>query len=98
MISSIGSLSLRFKQAQASICSFLNTQRWHNSYARIEELAILPTNEQGIACIRVSQILSNYYRNVELFRFDDDTGDIYIFSSEEIQILIQRDGNWRFIQ
>ncbi|WP_448572614.1 DUF6888 family protein [Trichothermofontia sp.] len=63
----------------------------------IGEAAILPTSEQGLACIRVCQMLSSYYRNVELFRFNERSGDIYIFASEELQILIPQDGRWRFV-
>ncbi|UBF27405.1 hypothetical protein K9N68_05490 [Kovacikia minuta CCNUW1] len=42
-------------------------------------------------------MLSNYYRNIELFRFDARTGDIFLLAFENIQIEIARDGNWRFI-
>jgi hypothetical protein len=47
-----------------------------NEYARIEERAILPTTDQGLCCIRVCQMLSNYYRNIELFRFNERTGEV----------------------
>ncbi|WP_071588436.1 DUF6888 family protein [Chlorogloeopsis fritschii] len=58
---------------------------------------MLPTVEQGFACIRVCQMLSNYYRNILLFRFDMKTGTIYILAEESLEILISRDGNWRFL-
>jgi hypothetical protein len=57
----------------------------------------LPTNSQAQACIRVFQMLSNYYRNVELFRFDEETGVIFIFAGEELQIIVTPDGKWRFL-
>jgi hypothetical protein len=55
---------------------------------------ILPTAAQGFAYICVSQMLSNAYREIQLFRFSDQTGEIYIFASEELQMVITRDGNW----
>jgi hypothetical protein len=58
---------------------------------------ILPTQEQGFASICVSQMLSNYYRDIQLFRFSEQTGEIYIFASEELQITIARSGKWRFV-
>jgi len=42
-------------------------------------------------------MLSSYYRDIELFRFNERTGDIYIFSSEELQIIISHNGVWRFV-
>jgi len=64
---------------------------------RIEGSAILPTNEQGFACICVCQMLSNGYRDVRLFRFDPIAGTIYVLAAESLEVLITRDGNWRFI-
>jgi hypothetical protein len=57
----------------------------------------LPTNSQAQACIRVCQIFSNCYRNIELFRFDEETGVIFIFAGEELQIIVTPDGKWRFL-
>lgn len=65
--------------------------------ATIEEQTITPTNEQALACLRVCQMQSNYYRNIELFRFNEQKGYVYIWAGEELQILVFRDGNWRFI-
>lgn len=42
-------------------------------------------------------MLSNYYRNIELFRYSAVTGDIYIFASEDLQLVIDRQGKWDFI-
>ncbi|KAM3115783.1 DUF6888 family protein [Phormidesmis sp. 146-33] len=58
---------------------------------------MLPTADQGLTCIRVFQTLSNFYQSAELFRYSDRTGEIYLFVSDEIQIVIYRDGTWRFI-
>jgi hypothetical protein len=43
-------------------------------------------------------MLSNYYRDIKLFRFDSKIGDVYILAGDSIQIIIPPDGNWRFIQ
>jgi len=42
-------------------------------------------------------MLSNSYRNIELFRFDPETGVVFIFSSEELQIVVYANGQWRFL-
>ncbi|MGF1936037.1 MULTISPECIES: DUF6888 family protein [unclassified Nostoc] len=35
---------------------------------------MLPTTEQALACVRVCQMLSNLYKDIRLFRFDDKIG------------------------
>lgn len=42
-------------------------------------------------------MLSNYYRDIRLFRFDEQTGEVYILAGEDIQIIITRSGFWRFV-
>ncbi len=42
-------------------------------------------------------MLSSTYRNVELFRFDDKTGVVFVFAGEELQILVPLNGRWRFL-
>jgi hypothetical protein len=61
-----------------------------------EDREIFPTSEQGKSCIKVCQSLTNFYRSIDLVRFDERTGNVYIFVSEELQVVIYRDGNWRF--
>lgn len=68
-----------------------------STYATIEESTIYPTAEQGLACLRVCQILSNYYRNIELFRFNAQIGEVYIFAGDELQVIVSRNGSWRFL-
>lgn len=68
-----------------------------SAYVTIEESNIYPTAEQALACLRVCQMLSNYYRNIELFRFDDKTGDVFILASDELQIIVPRNEPWRFV-
>jgi hypothetical protein len=42
-------------------------------------------------------MLSNGYRNIELFRFNPQTGIVFVFASEELQIIIPPNGIWRFL-
>ncbi|WP_446366174.1 DUF6888 family protein [Coleofasciculus chthonoplastes] len=56
-----------------------------------------PTNEQAQTCLRVCQMLSNCYRDIQLFRFNAQTGEVYIFAGEELQIIVSRNGLWRFL-
>ena len=67
------------------------------SVPQLRNRQLLPKHEQALACLRVCQMLSNYYRNIELFRFNEQKGYVYIWAGEELQILVFQDGNWRFI-
>ncbi|WP_442935921.1 DUF6888 family protein [Nostoc sp.] len=58
---------------------------------------ILPTTEQALACVRVCQMLSNLYKDICLFRFDDKTGEVYILSADELQIIVYPNGEWEFV-
>lgn len=70
---------------------------YFSTYVTIEESNIYPTNEQAITCLRVCQMLSNYHRDIQLFRFDDKTGDVFILASDELQIIVPRNEPWRFV-
>lgn len=37
------------------------------------------------------------YRAIYLFRFDANTGEIFVLAGENIEILIAQDSTWRFI-
>jgi hypothetical protein len=65
--------------------------------ATIEEQTIIPTDEQAQACLRVCHMLSNCFRDIELFRFNTRTGEVYIIAGEELQIIVPRHGQWRFL-
>ncbi|WP_445236544.1 DUF6888 family protein [Fortiea sp. LEGE XX443] len=34
---------------------------------------------------------------MQLFRFSDITGNVFILAGNELQILVFRDGTWRFV-
>ncbi|MGB5959729.1 MAG: hypothetical protein WBG73_03630 [Coleofasciculaceae cyanobacterium] len=70
---------------------------YFSTYATIEELTIYPTAEQALACLCVCQMLSNYYRDIQLFRFNAQTREVYIFASDELEIIVPRNGLWRFL-
>lgn len=42
-------------------------------------------------------MLSNSYRNIELFRFDDQTGVVFVLAGEELQIIVPSNGLWGFL-
>jgi hypothetical protein len=42
-------------------------------------------------------MLSNGYRNIQLFRFSTLTREVYIFAGEELQIIVSPNGFWRFL-
>uniref|UniRef100_A0A8J7A212 DUF6888 domain-containing protein n=1 Tax=Desmonostoc muscorum LEGE 12446 TaxID=1828758 RepID=A0A8J7A212_DESMC len=58
---------------------------------------MLPTIEQALACVRVCQMLSNPYKDIRLFRFDDRTGQVYILAGDELQIIVLSNGIWDFV-
>ncbi|KAB8317031.1 hypothetical protein SD81_026090 [Tolypothrix campylonemoides VB511288] len=63
----------------------------------MEENTIYPTAEQALACVRVCQWLSNCYKDIHLFRFNDRTGDIYMLAGDDLEIIVPPNGLWRFI-
>ncbi|MCC3531412.1 MAG: hypothetical protein JGK21_25865 [Microcoleus sp. PH2017_22_RUC_O_B] len=65
--------------------------------ATIEERSINPTDEQAQACLRVCQMLSSYYWDIQLFCFNAQTREVYIFVNDEIQIIVSSNGLWRFL-
>jgi hypothetical protein len=63
----------------------------------IEETKIYPTNEQAQGCLRVCQMLSNGYRDIHLFRYNPQKGYVYILAGETLEVIVTRNGEWRFI-
>jgi hypothetical protein len=68
-----------------------------STHATIEESTIYPTAKQAITCLIVCQMLSNLYRDIQVFRFDDKTGDVFILAGDELQIIVPRNEPWRFV-
>ncbi len=42
-------------------------------------------------------MLSNLYKDIHLFRFDDIRAEVYILAASEIQIIVYFNGEWEFI-
>jgi hypothetical protein len=42
-------------------------------------------------------MLSNLYKDIRLFQFDDKTGQVYILSGDDIQIIVLNNGIWDFV-
>jgi hypothetical protein len=42
-------------------------------------------------------MLSNIYKDIRLFRFDDQTGQVYILAGDEVQIIVYPNGEWEFV-
>lgn len=58
---------------------------------------ILPTVEQALKCVYLCQSLTTAYLSIDILRLDERTGEIFILSGKEIEILVSHDGNWRFL-
>ncbi|MGV0104310.1 DUF6888 domain-containing protein [Nostoc sp. DSM 114160] len=42
-------------------------------------------------------MLSNLYKDIRLFRFDDTTGQVYILAEDEVKIIVLSNGIWDFV-
>ncbi|WP_442937990.1 DUF6888 family protein [Nostoc sp.] len=63
----------------------------------IKQAAILPTAAQALKCVYLCQSLTTAYLPIYIVRLDERTGNIFILGGNEIEILISRDGNWRYL-
>jgi hypothetical protein len=57
----------------------------------------MPTQQQMLTAITTLQSLSNFYRTIHLFRYDDRTKEIFIIAGERenVEITIFADGKRR---
>lgn len=51
-----------------------------------------------MSCVRVCQMLSNYYQDIHLFRYDSFRSIVYIIAgaNDEFKIIIPSSGVWEF--
>ncbi len=42
-------------------------------------------------------MLSNGYRDIHLFRYNPQKGYVYILAGETLEVIVTRNGKWRFI-
>jgi hypothetical protein len=54
------------------------------------------TVAQAIKSVEICQNLSNFYRDIHLFRFDPLTGTIYILAGDNIGLSINPSGKLEF--
>jgi hypothetical protein len=57
----------------------------------------MPTVEQSIMSVLLCHSLSNFFRDITLFRFDVSKQEIFILTSDDLQIVINSQGKWRFV-
>lgn len=57
----------------------------------------MPTAEQGIRCVILSQSLTNTLTPIFVVRLDERTGNVFILAGDNIEIEIYRNGLWRFV-
>ncbi len=63
---------------------------------------VYPTAPQAFKCVELCQMLSNSYRAIYFFRFDEVRNVVYIQAGVEsrqdaIQVVVFPDSNWEFI-
>lgn len=42
-------------------------------------------------------MLSNLYQDIAVFRYDSETGEVFILTADDIQIVVKRNGLWEFV-
>lgn len=52
----------------------------------------MPTEIQAIRCFMMCQRITNMYLPLYLVRLDERTGNIFILAGEELQVLIDENG------
>jgi hypothetical protein len=55
-----------------------------------------PTPAQESKCFVICQNLTDKYLVIHIIRLDERTGEIYILAGQETEILISRNGQWRY--
>ncbi len=56
-----------------------------------------PTPEQESATVQVCFDLTKMFLSIHIVRIDERTGGIYILAGDEVEVIIPRNGLWRFI-
>ncbi len=58
---------------------------------------IFPTINQCISCVQICLDLTELYIPIYLVRLDERDQRLIILAGEEIEIVIEVNGNWRFL-
>ncbi len=53
----------------------------------------MPTDKQAVSCFIMCQRITMMYLPISLVRLDERTNDIFILAGEDIQLLVDRDGD-----
>jgi hypothetical protein len=59
----------------------------------------LPTSKQSSTAIFICQLLSNLFKPINIFRYDNQLKTLYIQAgvNDEIALVIDEDGSWEFV-
>jgi hypothetical protein len=57
----------------------------------------MPTEEQSRMSVILCHSLSNFLRDIVLLRFDTSNQEIFILTADDLQIVINLQGKWRFL-
>ncbi|WP_442939786.1 DUF6888 family protein [Nostoc sp.] len=59
----------------------------------------MPTQKQSDTAIFLCQLLSNLYQSIQVFRYDQKLKTLYIQAglNDEIAVIIDKYGNWKFV-
>lgn len=60
---------------------------------------LMPTQKQSDTAIFLCQLLSNLYQSIQVFRYDQKLKTLYIQAglNDEIAVIIDKYGNWKFV-
>jgi len=61
-------------------------------------MILMPTEPQMLRCIALCQVLSNCYRPIQLFRYDQERKEIFLIAGEQgtIELTMFETGQWRY--
>ena len=62
----------------------------------MKEETLFPTSAQTLTCFIRCQEITTLLTPIHIVRLDERTANIYILAGEEIEIIISRDGTWKF--
>ncbi|WP_293077805.1 DUF6888 family protein [Okeania sp. SIO3B5] len=57
----------------------------------------MPTEKQAVKCFIICQRITQMYLPISLVRLDERSNDIFILAGEDIQVLIDRNGEVKIL-
>ncbi|WP_445223390.1 DUF6888 family protein [Coleofasciculus sp. FACHB-SPT9] len=58
---------------------------------------MIPTSAQLLTCFILSSWATKMYLPIYIVRIDEPTGGVFFLAGEETEILIFRNGSWRYL-